>query len=224
GGSFRADRLESIPVPSGGPVNLTWLEERLGRASREGERVMVALQAANNETGVIQPVCEAASLVRAAGGVLHCDAVQAAGKVHLSMDGLGADTLALSAHKIGGPQGVGALVVSSRVHIAEPLLRGGGQERGSRAGTENVPGIAGFGAAARVAVEALAAEEPRILALRDRLEAGLLAVAPEAVVFGRGDRPLPNTTPFALPGWRAEPAILAPHMAAVPAPAGSACP
>jgi cysteine desulfurase len=223
GGSFPRDRIETIPVTPGGVADMGWLEGRLARAKEEGERVMVALQAANNETGVLQPVRQAAGLVHDAGGVLHCDAVQAAGKVEIDMAGLGADTLALSAHKIGGPPGAGALVVSPRVHLAEPLLRGGGQERGSRAGTENVPGIAGFGAAARAALDALAGEHERLASLRDRLEAGLLALAPEAVVFGRSEARLPNTTLIALPGWRAETALIALDLAGIAASSGSAC-
>ena len=140
---------------------------------------------ANNETGVVQPVPEAAAIVQAAGGLLHVDAVQAAGRVHCDMGTLGADLLTLSAHKIGGPKGVGALVRGrDDIHFADPLIRGGGQERGMRAGTENVAGIAAFGAAAEAAQRQLADEAAHMRALRDLLEEGLRAISPRAVIFG----------------------------------------
>ncbi len=134
---------------------------------------------ANNETGVVQPVSEVAALVHEAGGLLHVDAVQAAGRIPCDINALGADLLTLSGHKIGGPKGVGALIRrDAALPFADPLIKGGGQERGLRAGTENVAGIAGFGAAAAAAHDGLAADGARMTALRDRLEAGLEATSP----------------------------------------------
>lgn len=223
GARFPADRIERIPVLASGVVDLAWLERRLAQASATGERAMVSLQAANNETGVIQPVRAAADLAHAAGGVLHCDAVQAVGKVAFSVGESGADLVALSAHKIGGPQGVGALVMGGGLQIAERMLRGGGQERGARSGTENGPGVAGFGAAAWAVREAGAAERERVLGLRDRLEAELIALAPEAVIFGAAAERLPNTTLVSLNGLRAETALIALDLAGVAVSSGSAC-
>jgi cysteine desulfurase len=221
GHRFPADAIERIPVDANGIVDLVWLEARLGRA--EGP-VLVSIQAANNETGVLQPVAEAARVVRAAGGLLHSDAVQVAGKVPVNMAALGADVLTLSAHKLGGPKGVGAIVLASEgVEIADRLLRGGGQERGARAGTENVAAIAGFGAAASAAREAMTEEAARIRGLRDELEAELGRIAPDAVIFGAGVERLPNTVAFAVPGLRAETALIAFDLAGVAVSSGSAC-
>ena len=163
---------------------------------------------ANNETGVIQPVAAAAALVHAAGGLLHVDAVQGPGRIACDFNALGADLMTLSAHKIGGPQGVGALIRREGIALAA-LITGGGQERGARAGTENVAGIAGFGAAAEAAGCAADEEASRMAALRDRLEAGLGALTPEAVIFGSAADRLPNTCLFAVPGMKAETAIIA---------------
>ena len=161
-------------MPTAGSISRRWRE-----AVAKSPRPLVSLMLANNETGVIQPVAEAAAIVHAAGGLLHVDAVQAAGRIDCDIDALGADLLTLSAHKIGGPKGVGALVrASDDIHLPDPLIRGGGQERGLRAGTENVAGIAAFGAAAAVARRERAAEAAHMLALRDMLEAGLRAIAP----------------------------------------------
>ena len=135
----------------------------------------------------MQPVAEAAALVHAAGGLVVCDAVQLAGRTPLDAQSLGADFLILSAHKFGGPKGAGALIAAREgLRAGLPLLRGGGQERGARAGTENVAGIAGFGAAAKAVRHEVAAEAPRLAALRDRLEAVILEAAPDAVCFGAG--------------------------------------
>ncbi len=221
GHRFPADAVERIPVDANGIVDLAWLEARLGRA--EGP-VLVSIQAANNETGVLQPVAEAARVVRAAGGLLYSDAVQAAGKVPVNIAALGADVLTLSAHKLGGPKGVGAIVLASEgVEIADRLLRGGGQERGARAGTENVAAIAGFGAAAEAAREAMTEDAARIRGLRDELEAELGRIAPDAVIFGAGVERLPNTVAFAVPGLRAETALIAFDLAGVAVSSGSAC-
>ncbi len=204
------------PVDGDGLADLTWLEDRL--AVMRG-RPLVCLMLANNETGVIQPVAHAARLVREAGGWLHVDAIQAAGKIAIDIDALGADTLALSAHKIGGPPGVGALVAAPRARLSR-RLHGGGQERGLRAGTENLPGIAGFGAAAHAAL----ADLPRLAQEsdgRDALERRVAAAG--AVVLGSGAPRLPQTLCFAAPGHPAELQVIALDLAGVMVSAGAAC-
>src|SRR3954471_7686467 len=189
GGRFTA--AEDIAVSASGAVDLAALERQLAGRSRP----LVSLMLANNETGVIQPVAGAAALVHAAGGLLHVDAVQGPGRIACDFKGLGADLMTLSSHKIGGPQGVGALIVREGL-AADALIRGGGQERGARAGTENVAGIAGFGAAAEAVRQGWAEEAARMAVLRDRFETGIRAVAPGAVIFGREAVRLPNTTLF----------------------------
>jgi cysteine desulfurase len=222
GGGFAADRIEEIPVTGDGAVDLAALETRLAGLQHDGSRPLVSIQAANNETGVIQPVEAASALVHAAGGLLHVDAVQVAGRMPFDIGRSGADLVTVSAHKLGGPQGVGALIRRSpELHFAAPLLRGGGQERGVRAGTENVAGIAGFGAAAVAAVAAMAADGERMRVLRDRLEAGF-AGGP-TVVFGRNAGRLPNTSLFAAPGVRAETALIKLDLDGFAASSGSAC-
>jgi cysteine desulfurase len=182
------------------------------------------LMLANNETGVVQPVAQAASIVHAAGGLLHVDAVQAAGRISCEISALGADLVTLSAHKIGGLKGVGALVRASEdLHLNDPLIRGGGQERGFRAGTENVSGIAAFGAAAAAARRERETETARMLALRNRLEDGLRAIAPGIVIFGQDAPRLPNTTLFALEGMKAETAVIAFDLEGLAVSSGSAC-
>jgi cysteine desulfurase len=189
----------------------------------EAERpALVALMHANNETGVLQPVAEAAVLCHAHGALLHCDAVQAAGKLPLDMAALGADLLALSAHKLGGPQGVGALVVGDAVGLA-PLLRGGGQERRRRAGTENVAGIVGFATACRIAREEMAATMRRVQALRDELERRIREVEPRTRVLGGGAARLPNTSCLTMPGVAAATQLMALDLDGVAVSAGAAC-
>ncbi len=220
GGRFLRETIEDLPVDADGRLDLAALAEALPRASRP----LVSLMLANNETGVIQPVAEAAAIVHAANGLLHVDAVQAAGRIGCDIGALGADLLTLSAHKIGGPKGVGALVRGSDdIHFAEPLIRGGGQERGLRAGTENVAGIAAFGAAAAMARSRLAEDAAHMLALRNRLEAGLKAISPQAVIFGAGAERLPNTTLFSLDGMKAETAVIAFDLDGVAVSSGAAC-
>jgi cysteine desulfurase len=226
GGRFPSESIEDVPVSSSGIVDLAALQTRLDalRATEKGVRPLVALMHANNETGVVQPVADAAEMVHAAGGLLHVDAVQSAGKIACDIGRLGADTLAVSAHKLGGPKGVGALVKrSGALHIDDPMFKGGGQERGSRGGTENVIGIAGFGAAAEAAAKALAPTARRMAELRDRLETMLKAVSPDAVIFGADLERLPNTTMFAVPGVKAETALIALDLAGVAVSSGSAC-
>ena len=169
GGRFSREATEDLPVDADGRLDLAALMQALTPASRP----LVSIMLANNESGVIQPIAEAAVLVHAAGGLLHVDAVQAAGRIACDIGALGADLLTFSAHKIGGPKGVGALIrARDDIHFADPLIRGGGQERGLRAGTENVAGIAAFGAAAAAAVAQGAGEAAAMLALRNGAGSG----------------------------------------------------
>jgi cysteine desulfurase len=223
GGSFASHQVEEIPVSGDGVVDVGALERRLIELQRQGARPpLVSIMAANNETGVIQPVEAAAAVVHAAGGLLHVDAVQVAGRIPFDISRAGADLTTVSAHKLGGPKGVGALIKqSAALHLAEPLLSGGGQERGARAGTENVAGIAGFGAAAASAMVTLAVDCERMRSLRDRLEAGF--AASPTVVFGRDAERLPNTSLFTTPGLRAETAIINLDLMGFAVSSGSAC-
>src|SRR4029077_20732133 len=174
-----------------------------------GGRALVSLMAANNETGVVQPIPAAAEIVHRHGGLLHVDAVQAAGRMALDINALGADLLTLSAHKIGGAKGAGVLIKRDEaLHFADPLIKGGGQERGARAGTENVAAIAAFGAAAYAAKADLTADALHMKTLRDRLEARLCEISPEAVIFGAKADRLPNTTLIAVPGGKAETLVI----------------
>jgi cysteine desulfurase len=220
GGRFSRDTMTEIAVDAQGRLDLAALREAVAKSPR----ALVSLMLANNETGVIQPVAAAAEIVHAADGLLHVDAVQAAGRIEFDISSLGADLLTLSAHKIGGPKGVGALVRrSDDIHLPEPLIRGGGQERGLRAGTENVAGIAGFGAAAAAARRDRAVEAAHMLALRNKLEAGVKTVSPQAVIFGAGAERLPNTTLFAVEGMKAETAVIAFDLEGVAVSSGAAC-
>jgi cysteine desulfurase len=220
GGRFAREAIADIAVDADGRVSLAALADALSRTSRP----LVSIMLANNETGVVQPVAEAAALVHAANGLLHVDAVQAAGRIACDVTSLGADLLTLSAHKIGGPKGTGALIrANEAIHFADPLIRGGGQERGMRAGTENVAGIAAFAAAAAAAHRQLADEAAHMLALRNFLEEGVHAINPYAVIFGAGAERLPNTTLFALEGVKAETAIIALDLEGVAVSSGAAC-
>src|SRR5690606_11462618 len=185
GGRFAPEAVSVIGVDGNGIADLAALEALLAGHDREKGLALVAIHAANNETGVIQPVAELSRLARAHGAVLVVDAVQAAGRVPIDISEGWGDFLILSSHKIGGPKGAGAIVGASDLMMPAPLVRGGGQEKGHRAGTENVAAIAGFGAAARAALAGLADIE-RVRALRDAFEAAVLELAPDAVVFGRG--------------------------------------
>lgn len=208
--------VETIPVDGQGRVDPAVVAAMLEADDRPA---LVSVMLANNETGVIQPVAEIARIARRYGALVHCDAVQAAGKVPVDMAALGVDLLTLSAHKLGGPQGVGALVAAESVTDLMPLLTGGGQEGRKRAGTENVAGIAGFGAAAAEAAAGLAG----VAALRDELEAEALAIAPGAEVHGAGADRLPNTCCLSLPGLSAEVQVMALDLAGVAVSAGAAC-
>lgn len=222
GGRFAPEAVSVIGVDGNGIADLAALEALLAGHDREKGPALVAIHAANNETGVIQPVAELSRLARAHGAVLVVDAVQAAGRVPIDISEGWGDFLILSSHKIGGPKGAGAIVGGSDLMMPAPLVRGGGQEKGHRAGTENVAAIAGFGAAARAALAGLADIE-RVRALRDAFEAAVLELAPDAVVFGRGAQRLANTLFFAVPGLKAETAQIAFDLAGVSLSAGSAC-
>jgi cysteine desulfurase len=223
GGRFAPQAVATIAVDRHGRIDLNALREHVGDLRATGSRALVSLMLANNETGVIQPVAEAATLVHEAGFLLHVDAVQAAGRIPIDIKALGADLVTISAHKIGGPKGVGALIRREEDLHIEPLIRGGGQERGARAGTENVAAIAGFGAAAAAAAENLPQERAVMADLRARLEAGLKVVSPAAVIFGVTVERLPNTTLFAVPGMKAETAVIAFDLEGVAVSSGAAC-
>ena len=206
---------EIIPVGPEGIVDLDALDRLLAADLRPA---LVSVMYANNETGVIQPVAEIAAIARRNGALFHCDAVQAAGKLALEAGAIGADLVTLSAHKIGGPTGIGALVVTRGIELA-PLLRGGGQEHRRRAGTENLPGIAGFAAAAAAEI----ADYERVAALRDGLEAEIAMTARDAVVLGAAANRLPNTSAIAMPGVAAETQVVALDLDGVMVSAGAAC-
>jgi cysteine desulfurase len=211
--------VELLPVRGDGRLDLEALADRLGGCDAADGQPFVALMLANNETGVIQPVAEAAVLVREAGGWLHVDAVQAAGRIAIDSRALGADTLAISSHKLGGPGGAGALTFGPRANLVR-RLHGGGQERGRRAGTENVAGLAGFGAAAEAALRDLDAAAAQAV-WRDAAEAALVAAG--AVAIGGQAPRLPNTLSIAAPGFPAELQVMTLDLAGVMVSAGSAC-
>lgn len=212
-----------LAVDGDGVVDLVGLERALDDEASAGPS-LVSVMLANNETGVIQPVADVVRLARAAGARVHVDAVQGAGRMAIDFDALGCDLMSVSAHKLGGPKGVGALVVRGGLSLA-PLVAGGGQERSLRAGTENVTGIVGFGAAARVArAEVEAGTEPaRQRALRDRIEAAVLASRNDAIILGAGTARLGNTSCIALPGARSDVQVMAFDLAGIALSAGSAC-
>jgi cysteine desulfurase len=223
GGRFPADRIEVIAVDGEGRVDLAALAAMLAHHRSGGRRALVSVMAANNETGVLQPLGEIPAHVHAAEGVFHTDAVQIVGRVPFDLETSGADLISLSSHKLGGPQGAGALIARDPATRLPPLLRGGGQERGARAGTENVAAIVGFGAAAHAAKRDRAEEEVRLAALRERLETGLRNIAPETVIVSARAARLPNTTCFAVPGIAAETAVIAFDLEGMAISAGSAC-
>lgn len=212
--------VEIWPVLSDGTVDLAWLEARLAGQGSD-ERLLVALMAANNETGVIQPVAQAGRLVREAGHLFHVDAVQIAGKADFDFAGSLAHFAALSAHKCGGPMGVGALIAACDAGVASQI-RGGGQESYRRAGTENLPGIAGFAAALEAAVSD-AGEAARIAAIRDRLEARLGDARADITIWGAGAPRLPGTSCLSAPGWMSEIQVIAMDLAGFAVSAGAAC-
>ena len=209
---------EIIPVTPAGMIDLDALAALLASDNRPA---LVSIMLANNETGVIQPVAQAASIAHARGALIHSDAVQALARIPVDVSALGVDLLSLSAHKLGGPAGVGALYRREGVALSAQLL-GGGQERSQRAGTENVSGIAGFGAAAALVAGDLESAG-RLADLRNGLEKKIKSAAPHAVLFGTNSPRLPNTVYVALPGISAETQIMTLDLAGVSVSAGAAC-
>ena len=222
GGRFPAERVIKIGVDENGLVHLADLRRALEAHDRVQGLPLVAIHAANNETGVIQPMAEIGRLAKQAGGVAIFDAVQAAGRISLDLSAGSADFLILSSHKMGGPKGAGALVGATDLMMPAALVRGGGQEKGHRAGTENVAAIAGFGAAAREAVAGLGHMEA-VRARRETLEAIIRDKVPDAVIHGGKAPRLPNTVFFSIPGMKAETAQIAFDLAGIALSAGSAC-
>jgi cysteine desulfurase len=213
-----APEAEMLPALADGRIDRETLARMLAADARPA---LVSVMFANNETGVVQDVAAVARIAHEAGAVFHCDAIQAAGKIRVDFAALDIDLMSLSAHKLGGPMGSGALVVRGNLAL-RPLLRGGGQERRLRAGTENLPGIAGFGAAARAAQAAIETYAD-IAKLRDRAQQQLCALAPDAAVFGAEAPRLPNTLSIAMPGVASSTQVIALDLAGVMVSAGSAC-
>jgi len=213
------ETVELIPVDGDGVVEVSALQEML---AADPTPALVSVMLANNETGVIQPVAAVAELARAHGALVHCDAAQAPGRMSVTLSGLNVDFLTLSAHKLGGPPGIGALVLANPDFALAPFLLGGGQERRRRAGTENLPGIVGFGTAARLAADH-GAEGDRVRELRERLERAALARVPGAVVVGAAAARLCNTSCLALSGVPSQVQVMALDLAGVAVSAGSAC-
>ena len=222
GGGFAGDRLRILPVEPDGVLNRAALAETLAAHDAQSGPPLVAVMLANNETGVINPLPDIAAIVKAAGGLLVCDAVQAAGRIPVSIPDLGADVMVLSGHKIGGPQGIGALLLADRDRCPAPLVKGGGQEMNRRGGTENIAAIAGFGVAAAGAMHDMGLME-KVAVLRDRLEEGILGITPEAVIAGRAAKRLANTSLVVRPGMPAETAVIAFDLAGIAVSAGAAC-
>jgi cysteine desulfurase len=219
GGRFSPERVRQIPVDGNGVVDLHALRAML---AEEGGRVLVSVMVANNETGVIQPVAAVAALAREAGALVHADAIQAVGRIPVEIGALGVDALTLSAHKIGGPQGAGAIVRANEDLVFRPLLTGGGQERRSRAGTENVAAIVGFGIAARLALADLDGEHGWS-ALREGIASIVAASGRPVTVFGASVDRLPQTLCLAVDGISAETLVIALDLAGVAVSSGSAC-
>ncbi|WP_428029682.1 cysteine desulfurase family protein [Ancylobacter sp.] len=223
GHRFPADRVEVLPVDARGRVLMDPFAAALERHAEAGRRALVSVMVANNETGVLQPMAELARRAHAHGALIHTDAVQAAGRIPLSLPELGVDMMSVSAHKLGGAPGAGALILADPNLRPAPVFAGGAQERGRRAGSENVPAIAAFGAAAHAAAAFVEADGVRINGLRERLEDALRCEFPELVLLvGDVDR-LPNTSCLALPGVPAETIVIALDLAGVAVSAGAAC-
>jgi cysteine desulfurase len=222
GGRLGPDRLSTIAVDAHGVIDLVQLDHGLSRHDRSTGRAIVAVMAANNETGVIQPIERVAEVAVAHEALVLCDAVQAAGRIDLAPIAAVSDFLILSGHKLGGIAGAGALIQRSTAIAPVAAMTGGRQERGYRAGTEPLPAIASFGAAAQEAAEN-AGEAERIANLRDTLERGIVEITPSALIAGRDAPRIPNTTTVMLPGANAETLVIALDLAGVSVSAGSAC-
>lgn len=223
GGRFEGGHVTEIPVTPSGILDLAALEALLAKHDHGVGMPMVAVMLVNNETGIIQPVAEAAALAHKYRGLMVVDAVQAAGRIALDINALDADFLIVSSHKIGGPKGVGALISRGEVLMPNPLIRGGGQEKGHRSGTENFHAIIGFGAAAQLMSEDLAPRNARIASLRDRLELAMKDAAADVVIYGLDGPRVANTSFFTLPGLKAETGQIAFDLEGVSLSAGSAC-
>lgn len=223
GGRFQREAVTSVPVTRAGVVDLDALDALLQGHDKAAGLPMVAIMLANNETGIVQPVKAAAEIVRRHGGLLVVDAVQAVGRMPVDMEALDADFLVISSHKLGGPKGAGALVSRGEVLMPAPLIRGGGQEKGHRSGTENPAALAGFAAAARAAATDMAARNAGIAALRDALEAGMRAVTNDIVIHGGEVERVANTSFFSLPGLKSETGQIAFDLEGIALSAGSAC-
>jgi len=222
GHRFPPEHTETLPLSPQGALRLDSLADALRR--HDGRKIVLALQAANNETGVIQPMAEAARLVHAAGGLLVCDATQAMGRVDATFATLGADVLFFSSHKLGGPLGAGALAFAGDdLHITQAMIRGGGQESGRRAGTENVPAIVGFAAALEAALSEMSNEAERLAALRDSLERRVSEFVPDAEILGREAPRLANFSAVVVPQAPAQTLAMALDLEGVALSAGSAC-
>jgi cysteine desulfurase len=226
GHGFAPESVETIPVTDSGVINFYRLDERLAELRGPGSfaPAMVAVQAANNETGVIQPLGDVARICEAAGAALIVDAAQLVGRAPVDLTTSGAAAIAVSAHKFGGPKGVGAIVFNGdRLRSQRPFVSGGGQEGRRRSGTENLAGIVGMGAAIGEAASESAALAERLSGWRDRIEAGMRTAAPGLAIFGSGVPRLPNTSLFAAPGLRAETLLMAFDLAGVALSSGAAC-
>ncbi|OWO91067.1 cysteine desulfurase [Rhizobium esperanzae] len=223
GGRFPKDRTTEIPVTDAGIVDLQALAALLDAHDKSTGLPMVAIMFVNNETGIVQPVEEAAKIVRAHGGLFVVDAVQAAGRLPIEIERVSADFIIVSSHKIGGPKGAGALIARGEALMPKALIRGGGQEKGHRSGTQNSLALIGFGAAAEAVLQDLEERNAAIAALRDRLEAGMHAAAPDVIIHGAGGPRVANTIFFTLPGLKAETGQIAFDLEGVALSAGSAC-
>lgn len=223
GGRFAREAVTSIPVTPAGVVDLDALETLLQNHDKASGLPMVAVMLANNETGIVQPVKAVAEIVRRHGGLLVVDAVQAVGRMPVDIEALDADFLILSSHKLGGPKGAGALVSRGEVLMPVPLIRGGGQEKGHRSGTENPAALAGFAAAARSAADEPAARNGRIAGLRDAIEKGMRAATNDVIIHGAEVERVANTSFFSLPGLKSETGQIAFDLEGIALSAGSAC-
>lgn len=223
GGRFNKDDVTEIAVTSDGVLDLDALKKLLEDHDKTTGLPMVAVMLVNNETGIVQPVAEAARLVHAAGGLMVVDAVQAAGRVPIDIQALDADFLFVSSHKIGGPKGVGALVTRGEAMMPKALIHGGGQEKGHRSGTENTTAIIGFGAAAAFVLEELVERNAAIATLRERLETGMRKAAVDVIIHGAEVERVANTTFFTLPSLKAETGQIAFDIEGIALSAGSAC-
>ncbi|OWV75096.1 cysteine desulfurase [Rhizobium sp. R339] len=223
GGRFPKEKMTEIPVTEAGIVDLDALDRLLAAHDKVAGLPMVAVMLVNNETGIVQPVEAAAKIVHAHGGLFVVDAVQAAGRIALDINRIGADFMIVSSHKIGGPKGAGALIARGEALMPRPLIQGGGQERGHRSGTQNSLALIGFGAAAETAASELVMRNAAIGALRERLETGMRGHASDVIIHGEGGERVANTIFFTLPGLKAETGQIAFDLEGVALSAGSAC-